>query len=103
MHESVTPPPAQQKSEAFAVQALSGLLQVEGTQRPWLAPEAVLQMSPEPYVGSDWHWESELHVPQVFGVVTPQIWPTVQLASLWQLPGTQLPAVSQMYGLLAPP
>jgi hypothetical protein len=42
-------------------------------------------------------------LPQVLATLTPQIWPAVQFASEWQLPGTQLPAVLQMKPVPASP
>ena len=45
-----------------------------------------------------------MHPPQVFAVVTPQIWPTVvQSLSTLQLPATHLPALSHTYDVVPPP
>jgi hypothetical protein len=46
---------------------------------------------------------SLLQLPQKLAWVTPQICPVVQVASEWQLPGTQLPDVLQMKPVPASP
>jgi hypothetical protein len=96
---SAGPPVAQQMSAGFA-HAPFAFVQVAVTHRP---PPPVLQMVPAPYDGSVWHCVSVLQTPQKFPVVTPQIWPAVQFASEWQLPGSHAPPAPQMYGLFAPP
>ena len=90
--QAVLLPAAQQMSAVLAHVELA-VHPVPETHRP-----AAPQMVVGPYVGSLWHSASEVQLPHVLGVVAPHIWPgVVQLASVWQLPGTQLPAVSQMY------
>jgi hypothetical protein len=93
--QSVAPPAPQQKS-AGLLQVAPAVAHVAATQAPVVVSQIVLG----PYVGSDWHWESVVHLPQKCGVVSPQISPAfapVQSASVLQLPGTQLPAVSQTH------